>query len=91
MYNRYIPGSNGVYERQTVQEPTPTIPVGPLPLPTPELDAEGQQSQICQTKVFGIDLGDLLLLCIILLLLVESDGEDQFPLILLAAGFLMQQ
>lgn len=93
MYNRYIPGSNGVYERKTIcvpQEPkqecqevqsvTPATPCHELP---------ARQTN-CSRKIlpFGLDVGDVLLLCIILLLMVDSEEEDALPLLIAAAVLL---
>ena len=94
MYNRYIPGANGIYQRQC-------IPDAPLPSQTPEQTAVCPQTNdkkepvICRKDPFsclrGIDHGDLLLLCIILLLLNDCDGEDVLPLLITAGAFLFLQ
>lgn len=96
MYNRYIPGSNGVYERRTVHEHQPKQE--PCSLPA---SAEPPEEQPCcpssvQTKRKGfgglsLDTGDLLLLCIVLLLMIDSDGDDLLPLLITAAAFLFMQ
>ena len=87
MYNRYVPDSNGIYERKTIPEP-------PKPQPKPvcmeEPEIKQQQPPICQSGNYGFDLGDLLLLCIVVLLLLDSEEEDLFPLLIMAAAFLLQ-
>ena len=95
MYNRYIPGTNGVYERRTVHEPQPqrrqvqsentcvTEPSVPI--------CQETSVKPCPKKSFlpqGIDIGDLLLLCIVLLLMVDSDEDDILPLLITAVAFL---
>ncbi len=42
-----------------------------------------------QPLLGGLDLGDLLLLCVILLIVLESDGQDRLPLLIAAAAFLL--
>lgn len=93
MYNRYIPGNNGIYERRTVHEPQRR-----QELPVKECTVEDQQpccqetpAKPCPKKSFlpqGIDTGDLLLLCIVLLLMMDSDEDDMLPLLITAVAFL---
>lgn len=86
MYNRYIPGTNGHYERQIVSPPQPERPPAPLP--------EQPISKPCASAdppAQGPDMGDLLLLCVLLLLLLDSDGEDMGTLLLTAAAFVFLQ
>ena len=92
MYNRYIPGSNGIYERHEV--PSPTQKQHPMPSPVQSevnCESETKQAQIGyrpqQTQQF--DPGDLLLLCIILLILLDADEEDPLLLIIAAAAFIL--
>lgn len=93
MYNRYIPGSNGVYERKTVcapQEPKSDCQeVQPITQAAPCQELPPQQTN-CSRKTlpFGLDVGDVLLLCIILLLMVDSEEEDALPLLIAAAVLL---
>lgn len=92
MYNRYIPGQDGAYRRECVEEPCPSppsrIPSAPQdcaqePPPHPRPEAEKQQS------LLGMDLGDLLLLCILFLILLDSEDEDPLPLLITAAAFFL--
>ena len=96
MYNRYIPGSNGIYERQCI----------PDPIKQPQM-AKQEEITVCENteKVSpvkpakcepkltnsGPDLGDLLLLCIILLLMLDSEQEDLTSILITAAAFLFLQ
>lgn len=92
MYNRYVPGNNGAYERQTLPDPqrhgSSSVPPHDC---REETKTEQQQARICQKSFFGFDLGDLLLLCIVILLLIDSDEDDMFPILIMAAAFLLQQ
>lgn len=96
MYNRYIPGTNGVYERRTVHEPRQTADNCSL-APSQE---EPHEQAACVKPVqprrsshggLSLDTGDLLLLCIVLLLMIDSDGDDILPLMITAAAFLFMQ
>ncbi len=92
MYNRYIPGSNGTYERQIMEEPVikpEAMPAAPIPAPAKTETAQ-QQRKPSQTSSAGPDLGDLLLLCIILLLLIDSDENDLLSAIILAGALFLQ-
>lgn len=93
MYNRYVPGHDGTYRRQTITDTS-------VPCPKPELTPEPceqkaeiaqQQRQPCRNASDGFDLGDLLLLCIVILLLIDSEEEDNLPLLIMAAAFLFLQ
>ncbi len=93
MYNRYVPGHDGSYRRQTVAEPQKICP-------TPEFEAKNceephtivqQQEKPCRSASDGFDLGDLLLLCIIVLLMIDSDGDDSLPLMIMIGAFLLLQ
>ncbi len=96
MYNHYIPGSAGVYERRTVEEPKKDLPCPPFPKPEPEPEPPCEQPECVRREQpaqtggpFSIDLGDLLLLCIVLLILLDCDGEDHTSLLITAAAFLL--
>ncbi len=97
MYNRYVQGQNGSYERysvpdisescrQVIQEPTTACE-------EKQERTEIAQQQNCRDRkgLFGLDLGDLLLLCIVILLVIDCDEDDYFPILIMAAAFLMQQ
>ena len=90
MYNRYIPDSNGVYERHSVLEPEQRKVFTP-PALLQETEKKCSEAPVNQSNHFGMDFGDLLLLCIVLLLLIDSDGDDKLPLIIMAAAFMFLQ
>ena len=90
MYNRYIPDSNGIYERHSVPEPESKEHFAP-PLLLQEASKSCEKRHIDDNNRFGMDLGDLLLLCIVLLLLIDSDGDDKLPLLIMAAAFVFLQ
>lgn len=89
MYNRYIPGTNGHFERQAVSLPPQKLP------PQEEKAAEPSPcSTIPKTRSQepnSPDIGDLLLLCIVLLLLLDSNEEDMSTLLITAAAFILLQ
>lgn len=92
MYNRYIPGTNGVYERRSVQETECSKPTT-YHENTPEIKFSQHDitdKTCCRNKSVssGLDTGDLLVLCILLLLLIDSDEEDVLPIIITAVAFL---
>lgn len=93
MYNRYIPGNNGVYQRQVVEDshPEPPCPAPPEPCESPS--EPRSPSPGCQSQNFlaGLDLGDVLLLCVILLLLLDADQDDMLSLLITAAAFILFQ
>ena len=94
MYNRYVPGHDGNYKRQTVAD-APIIcqkPEVPRPIVCEEkAEIAQQQKPNVRSVSGGFDLGDLLLLCIVVLLLIDCDEEDSFPLLIMAAAFLLLQ
>lgn len=98
MYNRYIPGPGGVYQRQTVQEPEKRREPEPCPEPPPPCPdraeekpcpAQGRQNASFLRRFLppGLDLGDLLLLCIVLLLLMDCEEDDTMTVLLTIAAF----
>lgn len=92
MYNRYVPGHDGVYRRQSIPEKVTSAPKLEIPSAACEPAAEtAQQRRPCRNATDGFDLGDLLLLCIIVLLLIDSEEDDSLPLLIMAAVFLFLQ
>ena len=95
VYNRYVPGHNGIYERITVSEPVSQKQICAEPIKeTPSSEREEktkQQYHPREARQSGPDLGDILLLCIVMLLLIDSDEEETIPLLIMAAAFLLQQ
>lgn len=94
MYNRYIPGTNGAYQRSVIQEsrsePGPCIPKPPISVPKSDdtCAIPLKEQPVVNRKSAGIDLGDLLLLCVVLLILLDCEQEDTLPILLTAAAFL---
>ena len=89
IYNRYIPGSDGVYKRHCVStaEEKPkhaTISVEAKP------DNTESKHPGC-SRQHGIDLGDILLLCIVILLISEADGDDTLSILAAIAAFIFIQ
>ena len=94
MYNRYVPGNDGIYRRQTVATAEPTTCMKQEPLTETcedRTEIAQQHRRPCQNRSDSFDLGDLLLLCIIGLLLVDSEEEDNLPLLITAAAILFLQ
>lgn len=97
MYNRYIPGSNGVYERKIMEDAAhkphcQEAPVQEAPVCAPEPKCETPSGPDCGVGPLGkLDLGDLLLLCIVLLLLLDAQEEDMLTVLITAAAFLFLQ
>lgn len=89
MYNRYIPNENGVYRMHTVQEPkTSELPeCQPLEPTAPQKPIKQQKTHLFS----GLEPGDLLLLCIILLIAMENGEEDLQSMLITAAAFLFMQ
>ena len=95
MYNRYVPGHNGVYERHSIPDPPAVrqnsdIPYKPAEECAKKEETAQQQCSPNQTIGNGMDLGDLLLLCIVVLLLIDSEEEERIPLLIMAAALLLQ-
>lgn len=91
MYNRYIPGSNGVYERKSVPQQVRTQPPVCDIEPVRPCEEKDTCPQVCNkpgSVSKGIDVGDLLLILIVLLLLMDSEEDDVLPLLITAAVFL---
>ena len=95
MYNRYIPGNNGIYQRQIVEDPQQKSSCADSQntYEAPPETHTTSSSSGCQSQGFlaGLDLGDVLLLCVILLLLLDADQDDMFSLIITAAAFILLQ
>lgn len=96
MYNRYVPGSNGIYERRIVEDSPlrPQAPAAPPPEPqepAPPVCSNPVHTAPRQSPMANLDLGDLLLLCIVLLLLLDAQDEDMLTVIVTVVAFLFLQ
>lgn len=81
MYNRYVPQSDGSYRRDHMPEPQspakPPSPPPPPPTPSdPSVQPQSHPPLHSLTKLLpkGLDMGDLLV--IVLLLLMAGDCEE---------------
>ena len=89
MYNRYIPGSNGIYQRHSVEVPdNPAHCV--IPGAHKETEEHHKEKQTW-SNVQGLDLGDMLLICIVVLMLLDSEDGDILPILVSVAAFLFLQ
>lgn len=93
MYNRYIPGNNGIYQRQVMDDPCCDAPAPassePCEQSAPSCDRTSARHPL--TVADSLDLGDLLLLCVLLLLLLDADQNDMLSLFITAAAFILIQ
>lgn len=89
VYNRYIPQPDGRYLRMDVQPPqeTPAQPMQSEPSCAPPCNAGG--GFFSRLLPRGTDTGDLLVIAILLLLLVDSDADDPLPVLLTLAAFIL--
>ena len=95
MYNRYVPDASGVYHSSTVapppQPPAPQAsaqqPLSPPP-PPPEPPVHGRSGLLSGLLPRSIDTGDLLVLLILLLLVLDGEQEDDLTALLAIAIYL---
>lgn len=102
MYNRYIPGQNGVYRRQIIPEPQPepkdeSTQQTPLFTQAQAVSIPTQNAATGKSRLpFSLDrllpqkleTGDLLVLLILLLILVDGETDDPLPILLMIAAFM---
>ena len=79
MYSRFTPGPDGVYHRRPIAVPPPPD----LP---PALNLKQRLNALLPGK---LELGDVLVLLIALLLLIDGEEDAQTLLIAMAAFFLL--
>lgn len=96
VYNRYIPGTDGRFQRMTVVPPElpqpPLPPEMPCAVPAEQADAPcaGQGKHLLRGLLpTGFDTGDLLILAILLLLLIDGDEDDTLSVLLTFAAFIL--
>lgn len=90
IYNHYIPGSNGVYKKEVItqshqKDDNNSFDVTYQTNTKPNICTDHKK----QPAALGLDLGDLLLLCIALLLLLDGDKDDLFGPMIAAAAFIL--
>ena len=92
MYNRYVRGEAGRYERIPQEEratppppPPPPPPAPPSPPPPPLPDVHMLDQLLERLHLKGVDTGDLLLLLILFLLFRQEADEE----VLIALGLLL--
>lgn len=91
MYNRYIPGTNGVYKKHSIHIPDPVPETEHTEVAKP---CEPERHKTCSQQTWeprGWELGDVLLLCIAALLLIDSEDGDILPIVIAAAAYLFLQ
>ena len=92
MYNRYIPGSNGIYQKHSINIPDPEPETFCKAITEPcEQAKEPTRKQACRNQSRGWDLGDILLLCIVVLLLIDSEEGEMMPILIAVAAYLFLQ
>jgi len=87
IYNRYIPDSNGIYRQQRVVSKEERI----YPCDSEKKVDQSVVTPAVKQEVSAIDLGDVLLLCIAILLILEADGDDMTSVIIAIAAFIFLQ
>ena len=85
MYNHYIPGSNGVYRRHSIPITEHNDKVSQC-----EHDCKKTHQPLRPSCTSYPDIGDLLLLCITILLLIDADEGDTLTIIIAIAAFVFQ-
>ena len=88
IYNRYIPSSDGVYKRHCVCTPDEEPKHTAIPL---DVKPDAHSTRQGCSQPHGIDLGDILLLCIVILLISEADGNDTISILAAIAAFIFIQ
>lgn len=88
VYNRYIPDSQGIYRHHRITMPDPVCE----DRKKEEAEQIANHVQSCPIKGnTNIDLGDVLLLCIAILILLEADSEDMMSIIVAVIAFVFLQ
>ena len=97
MYNRYIPDENGTFHHTIVDDAPPPMPApapaAPPPPPMPQMPPMAPMSGLSGglLNLFGgrLDLGDVMLLLILLLMINDCDQADLPSLLIVAAVYLL--
>ncbi|MBQ7255941.1 MAG: hypothetical protein IJS31_06860 [Oscillospiraceae bacterium] len=85
-YNRYVPGADGAYRRETIVQPDSRCE-------TPEntvLRSEPQRGMHLP-MLQSLETEDLLVLAVLILLLLSGDESDRLTTLITIAAFLLLQ
>lgn len=102
VYHRYVPNANGTYDRQVVETPSqqpirlqsratcpPPEPIPPACETCPHREnASSRGHFLSRLLPRGLDSGDLLVLAILLLLLIDGNEDDLMSVLVTIAAFL---
>lgn len=86
MYSRFTPGPNGIYQRQQIQTAKAVTPPPPT-APQPKTEQVSLKQRIRALLPKGLEMGDILVVLIALLLLLDGE-EDMQTILITAAAFL---
>lgn len=86
MYSRFTPGPNGVYQRQQIPTAKAVSPP-PQAIMQPKQEQLSLKQRIRELLPKGLELGDVLVVLIALLLLLDNE-EDMQTILITAAAFL---
>lgn len=87
MYNRYIPGADGTFQRQTLPDCPPPPPGPPPGPPKPPKPPEPPKPKPCLSEFFGslipggLDAEDLIVVLLLLLMSQDCKESPNTPLI----------
>ncbi len=86
MYSRFIPGPNGVYQRKQIPSAKVISPPSPA-VSQPKQEQPSLKQRVRELLPKGLELGDVLVVLIALLLLIDGE-EDMQTVLITAAAFL---
>ena len=101
MYNRYIPQPDGTYRRNRIPDPDPPVtPPPPIPAPEPEIPVTPSFSPAPRRQSAGgsflgnllppgFDLGDLIVLLLLLLMAGDSQEDKNTAILTMALYFIL--
>ena len=85
MYNRYIPNAQGGFERVLVRQSSEPAPI----VPEAASDAQDLLRPLKNLIPSGMDTGDILIILIFLLVLLDAEREDVPSALLMLAAFIL--
>ena len=94
MYSRFTPGPDGIHRRQSIAVSPAPPPAPPqvaqlTPVPAEAAPAPSLRQRISALLPGDLELGDVLVLLVGILLLIDAEEDLQTLLIALAAFFLI--